>query len=100
METPTHRGTMAKGMKPGTWRELVEAAKPVYRFHPTGGQLHVILDDENLEDYWLDSALNDLETTEPSPERDAELACAKVWRAASMTQRRKAARHYGEYANG
>ena len=83
-----------------TWRDLVNAARFVYQQQggECGGNLHVVLDDGNLDDNDILFCLAEAMKEGDKQKRVAEMLCAVQWLSASEAQRELAYTNYDEYA--
>lgn len=73
--------------------DCVEAIGRVYRHSAVGGGLHVVLDDENLDDCFLHRYTERDDKLSPAQIADEEV-CLALLKRMSMTQRKKAVAQY------
>jgi hypothetical protein len=87
-------------------QKIVEAAHSiavVYRFCPVGGNLHVVIDDENLDDEFVTSCAQRIEEEAARifPRRRkyfrAERDCAEKLKALSVEERQAAIDYYNRF---
>jgi hypothetical protein len=82
--------------KCGSWRNLLYPTWAYYQSNPCGGNLHVVLDDANIDAGNVQSCLEWAEMA-----GDAEgAALARLLLTASLTQRDKLVRNYHLYRQG
>lgn len=72
-------------------KEAMRLVKAIYEYGPTGSNCHIVLDDGNLEDYWIEQTLERYipdNIHESTPEQQAlETACMKQLLTLSIADR-------------
>jgi len=82
--------------KPDREALIIQAARAiaeVYRWNEVGGNLHIVIDDMNVEDHWLASCRQSIEKNESGGQQGqvkAELACLAVMQPLTESERIKA----------
>lgn len=78
-------------------RKAVSLIKAVYSYHPTGGALHIVLDDWNLEDKDIAFAKRYVADYAKRGQREAELACFEHFCELSIAERASALAMYNGF---
>ena len=65
---------MNKNLTEPLYQETIELIKEIYKKHPVGGELHIVLDDGNVENHHIQWCIDNLEC-DPE-ERELYLKCA------------------------
>ena len=87
---------MSDTVKKATWRDLILPCRRYYEKHAAGGNLHIVLDDENIEDHNVEFCLE-----RAREEKDFEgEELAECILALPMRQRRQLVKHYELYRYG
>lgn len=55
------------------YARLVDVIQKIYKKYPTGGDLHIILDDLNVEDQWLGKCWDQIQQDEMISQEDKRL---------------------------
>lgn len=59
------------------YQETIELIREIYKSHPTGGELHIVLDDYNVEDYHIQWCIdNPIKECENLAAKELYLKCA------------------------
>ena len=78
------------------YKETISLIKEIYKSHSAGGDLHIVLDDGNTEDYHIQWCIDNLECNDPK-ERELYIKCANNLLKMEVSQRDEVIREAFEY---
>lgn len=81
-------------------KALKDVISALYEVHPTGGYLHIVLDDWNLEDGSIEHCINDLNANKfdvSKLERRLTRTCADLLMSATVDERASALAMFDRY---
>lgn len=80
------------------YNETIELIREVYKEHPAGGDLHIVLDDGNVKDHYIQWSIDNLECEDPR-ERELYIKCANNLLKMEESQREEVIRDAFKYIN-